>query len=324
MSPTPPAGAVPGTGRRRPSRLELDFLSDAEAIEQRPLPVVARITLYLVLAMVVSVVVWASLSELDSIVVASGRLITTPQSIVVQPLETSMIRSVEVEVGQIVHRGQTLAKLDPTFSAADLAQLLAKQKSLHAEVARCQAELSNAAKYEAPTGDTDWELQAMLFRERQASFHARINHHEETLQRLKAQIETIALEQNMIKNRLKGLKEIVVMRYDLFNSRSGAGSRLSMLEAQDQHLELMRELQQIMSQAVIINHEILVQESERDSFVTDWRQKLAEEFVNARRELDGVTEQFTKAQRRNELVVMTAPADAVVLEIAQRGTCQRF
>ena len=39
---------------------------------------------------------------------------------VVQPLETSIVRSIDVHEGEQVHAGQLLARLDPTFAAADL------------------------------------------------------------------------------------------------------------------------------------------------------------------------------------------------------------
>jgi len=50
-------------------------------------------------------------------------LITTRPNLVVQPLETSVIREIHVRAGDVVNRGDVLATLDPTFSQADLDQL---------------------------------------------------------------------------------------------------------------------------------------------------------------------------------------------------------
>ena len=67
------------------SRLLLEFQSDARAIEDGPVPVAARLTLYAVLALVVVAIAWAALSVVDQVVVARGKLITTASNIVVQP-----------------------------------------------------------------------------------------------------------------------------------------------------------------------------------------------------------------------------------------------
>jgi hemolysin D len=59
--------------------------------------------------------------------------------------------------------------------------------------------------------------------------------------------------------------------------------------------------------------------AERNAYIEEWRQKTAEELVAARRELDQAVRDLEKATRRNALVVLAAPADAVVLEVAERS-----
>jgi HlyD family secretion protein len=82
----------------------IDFLPDADEIERRPLPAAARITLHVVALAMLCFFVWASVSKIDMVVVARGRLVTPLPNIVVQPLETSIIQSIEVRVGQVVKR----------------------------------------------------------------------------------------------------------------------------------------------------------------------------------------------------------------------------
>ena len=75
------------------------------------------------LALIASAVGWAMVSQVDMIVTAQGKLITTRPNLVVQPLETSVIREIHVKAGDRVNKGDLLATLDPTFSQADLDQL---------------------------------------------------------------------------------------------------------------------------------------------------------------------------------------------------------
>src|SRR5690242_11888823 len=88
-----------------------EFQSDAVEIEERSPPRITRITLYLVGILIAAAVTWASLSTVDEIVMGQGKLITIRPNLVVQPLETSVIREIHVAVGDVVHRGQALATL---------------------------------------------------------------------------------------------------------------------------------------------------------------------------------------------------------------------
>ncbi len=80
--------------------------------------------------------------KVDRVVVAHGRVVTPLPNIVVQPLETSVIQSIDVRVGEIVKKGQKLATLDSTFAEADQAELKSHIESLDNQTKRLQAELA--------------------------------------------------------------------------------------------------------------------------------------------------------------------------------------
>jgi HlyD family secretion protein len=111
----------------------IDFQSDARKIDERRPPWVARATLYVLVAVIIIASIWAAVAEVDRIVVAPGKLVTTASTIVVQPLETSTVRSLHARMGDIVRKGDALATLDPTFSEADAGQLRGKVASLAAQ-----------------------------------------------------------------------------------------------------------------------------------------------------------------------------------------------
>ena len=62
----------------------------------------------------------------------TASIVTSDSEIVVQPLETSVVRSVAVKMGQQVKAGEVLATLDPTFTGADEDELSAKSRNLSA------------------------------------------------------------------------------------------------------------------------------------------------------------------------------------------------
>ena len=54
--------------------------------------------------------------------VARHRRFATP-TLLVQPLETAIVNSIDVSEGEWVKAGQILAHLDPTFTSADVGAL---------------------------------------------------------------------------------------------------------------------------------------------------------------------------------------------------------
>src|SRR5690606_30186855 len=153
---------------------ERAFLSPAEAIEHERFPWPARATLFVLIGLLVVAAAWASFARIDRIVVGRGRLITTTPTIVVQPLEPSMIRSIDVDVGQIVKKGTRLASFDPTFASSDLSQLSVRHASLDAQVARLEAELAGHEPPPATPANAEELLQLRLFQERRGNLESRL------------------------------------------------------------------------------------------------------------------------------------------------------
>ena len=58
-------------------------------------------------------------------VTAPGIVVARSATVVVQPLDTAIVRSIDVSPGDVVHAGQILARLDPTFATADMGALVA-------------------------------------------------------------------------------------------------------------------------------------------------------------------------------------------------------
>ena len=132
----------PKTGvAKRVDPAAVPFLPDLAVIEERPFPRAARSVVYVVAALLISAALWATFSMVDRVVTARGKLITIDPLIVVQPLETGIIRTIDVGVGQYVKAGTILATLDPTFTELQevatrerLSSMLAEERRLEAEI----------------------------------------------------------------------------------------------------------------------------------------------------------------------------------------------
>lgn len=292
------------------------FLPDAEEIEQRPLDRTARWVLYLLVSLVTIALLWSIFAEVDQIVVGRGKVITPSANLIVQPLETAVIQSIDVRVGQVVKKGERLAALDPTFVESDMAQLRQRSKSLAAQMGRLESELKGRAGGTAG-GDEETRLQSELQAEKSANYRARLVRLDETIEKLKAGLVTSRRDQEVLAARVSSLADIEAMQDKLVKENFGAKMRL--LESRERRQEVERDLLLARNREVEQKRELAAAEAERTAFVREWRQKTMEELVSTKRDRDAASEQLTKADRRTRLITLVAPEDSVVLDIAKRS-----
>ncbi len=293
----------------------IEFLPDADELERSPLPRSARITLHVMLAALISFLIWAIYSDLDQVVVAHGRLITLSSNILVQPLETSIIQSIDVQIGQVVKKGEPLATLDPTFAQADETQLRKQLSSLETQSKSLESELSGNTTPSNTNTDADSQLQAELSVERQANYQAQLIKMDENVARLEATLITNRHDQQMLAEHLKPLQEIEAMQEKLVARNFGA--RVRLLEAQEKRQEVERNMQLAKNREQEIKRELAGTVAEKTAFKKGWRQKMMEDMLSTSRDRNTVSEQLQKADKRRKLVTLTSPSDAVVLDIAK-------
>ena len=299
---------------KKAGKPDVDFLPDADEIEQRPLPAFARITLPVLTAALILAILWASFSQVDLVVTARGRLINPLPNIVVQPLETAIVKSIPVKVGQIVKKGELLATLGAPFAKADEEPLRAKLRSLETQTASLTSELAGTPGAPA-TGDDDSRLQKRLAVERKANFDAQVRRINENVERLRASLLTNRRDQAVLEARLKSVREIETMQEKLVAQQYGA--RIRVLEAQDKRLEVERDQLLTKNREQEIERELSALLAEKAAFGNSWRQRAMEDMLGIGRERDTLREQLNKADRRNAMISLVAPQDAVVLEIAK-------
>ena len=299
----------------KPQDKAVDFLPDADEIERTPIARGIPITLYALLGLFVLMVLWAALAEVDVVVSAKGRLVSTTPNIVIQPIETAQIESLDVTVGQVVKKGQVLATLDPTVIGADVSQVRDRLKSLEAQIDRLRSEVDGRAF--GGRNNAHESLQGSLDLEKLAGQRARILRFDENIARLKSSITSNAIEITSLERRVQSLKEIEGMNEQLVEKQFQ--SRRALLESRDKRLEVERELVSARNRANEMQRELAGAEADKSAFIKETRQKALEELVSVQRERDSLAEQLVKADRRTRFIAIEAPVDSVVLEVAKRS-----
>lgn len=290
-----------------------DFQSEARRIDERRPPWVLRATLYSVLAVIACAISWAALAKIDRIVVAPGKLVTTAPTIVLGAFDTAVIRTLDVKVGEVVHKGQHLATLDATFSEADAAQLRDKIFSLSAEVDRLEAELHDRP-YLPVKSDEDGRLQASIWAKSMEEYHAKVDSLDQQVRQVEAEIATKEADEQALTRRLGVAQQLESMRAELM--RQQTGSKIAYLEAESHRMQIQRDIELDANAQTELKDNANRLVADKTAYIADFRRKVGDELVAARREKDTATKELEKANRRNAVTILKAPADAVVLDVA--------
>jgi len=307
---------LPPVPKKRPAHV-VEFQPDAVEVEERAPPRIARLTLYFTTALIGTAILWASLTEIDEIAVAKGKLITTEPNIIIQPLENSVVRSVKVKVGQAVTAGQLLAVLDPTFTEADVQQVQTKFNAADAMVQRLEAELADRIYLPSNSSSPEQLVESKLAAQRKAFSESRLRNLDEEIARSEASLAKSRQEEAILTQRLSGIQDIEQMRMVLMEHQTG--SKLNLLQARDMRLDVEAMLARTKGAQVEAGHELEKARSQRQEFINDFTRATLESLVEARGRRDAAAEELKKAELRRNLVSLTAPTDAIVLEVAQRS-----
>jgi hemolysin D len=311
----------------RPARLESTpgrevrlYQSETAEIIEGPEPTQAHITLVALTGLFVSLLLVAFFMRVDRVVSSSfGQMVTVEPTVVLGALDQSIIKSINVRQGQVVHKGDVLAALDPTSTTADVNSLKAQVANYGAEVVRCQAELAQKPFDMPPSTDpvtnTYISAQRDYFLQRKAQYDAQVRSYNEQIAQLKATIAKYQNDQARYGDRAKISKEIEDMRATL--AAAQVGSRLNLLAATDQKLEIERALEFDRNAVTESQHQLDSTIATRDAFTQQWFGQVSQELVTAQGNRDNAVEQLNKANMHQEQVRISAPEDAMVLTIAK-------
>jgi hemolysin D len=287
--------------------------ASASLLNARVSPVAARIGV-VVPAIVVACMVVICVLPLNRVVPAKGRIVATSPTTVVGPLETSIVRSVDVKVNQQVRKGQVLATLDPTFAGSDDAQYAAQVQSFSAEVAREQDELANRI-YDPKILTKDTLQQKQMFDQRKEAEDAQMSEYQQKIASLEHQTQSADSDVGAYTSRLTIATDVEGMRKELESQK--IGSRLDSLQAADNRMDLTRLLAEAKATAAAARANMAAEIQERDYTLQNSNAETSQALVEAERNLGDAREYLAKAALRKNLVEMRAASDGRVQWIAK-------
>jgi hemolysin D len=325
-SARPAAAAKPTRGiaplRRAPARRreELAFLPAAlEIVETPPSPIGRAIGAAIIL-LFCAALAWGWWGTIDIIASATGKIVPSGSTKVVQPFETAVVRAIRVQDGQAVKAGDVLIELDPTLNAAERDHLRNDLLAEQLNIARLRAALAGGDDPLAdftPPADVD---PALISSQRQVLL-SQVTEHLAKLAALARQQAQKEAEQATIAaaiHKLDAMIPVMQSRVDIRKTLMDKelGSKLTYFETLQLLIEQQEELSVQKSHLREAEAAVAAIRETRSQAAAEYRHSLSDELAKAVQKAGGLAHDLIKAEQKTRLQQLTAPVDGVVQQLA--------
>lgn len=265
--------------------------------EIRQLSVLSYLGLFLAVFLI-----WSIFFDLDQTVRASGNVIASSRTQVIQALDGGMLSDLRVHEGEVVKAGDVLAILEPTRAQAGYQESQGRVAALTAALTRAKAQLLG----KKPQFSDDVASYPEFIKAQTALYQQRETSLQEALTPLKESLDMA--------------QEELLMNEDLY--KTGDISRVEVLRAKRQVSELKSRLSQIKNQQA---QETVIEVAKLEEDLMSSRYKLAERkdvFDNTRlvSPVDGVVKALRIStvggvlRAGDEIMQISPVADSMVIE----------
>ena len=254
-----------------------EFQPDAIMLEAQRPPFPMHIVWFIIIALLILMVTWASFAKVDKIVTADGKLTTVRPTITMKPYERTVIKTVNIRPGQRVKKGQVLFTFDPTLTESNYEKLVEQHQSYTAHKQRLEAELAGYDKpYVIPDKpNVDEKNQAGIFSARKLYYQEKLRAYDESLTRYKKTLKALEETLTRYEERKAALGKIESMMIDL--QKKHIVSLKDLLQTQVSFIEMAIQIDQQNVQIVENRQQILTIQAERNAFIKDWYRQIMEE-----------------------------------------------
>lgn len=126
--------------RLRRQRQDTEFMPEVDGAILEDSPWLARITVWVVCAVLLVALLWAKFAVLEEVTTGEGKAIPSSKVQVIQNLEGGIVTEIFVREGQVVDKGAKLLRLDDTRYQSNKGETEADRLALTARVERLSAE----------------------------------------------------------------------------------------------------------------------------------------------------------------------------------------
>jgi len=308
-----------------PQRLEheVSFLPAALALRDAPVHPAPRVVQWLIIAFAVLALIWACLGEIDVVATATGKVVPSGKSKIVQSSEVAVVKAIHVQDGQKVEAGDLLVELDAQMTGADVQRLQSELVASQVDSARAAALLEAMNAERAPAGLAG-RLPNLSYQQQVAAeawLQGQYAELRSSLAQSDAEIAQRNAEMAAAREGISRLEESIPITRELSADykrllEKGYIAKHAYLEREQLRLQQEREL--ALQKAHLLEVQAAKQQAQsRRQSVLDQTSRAMLDLLNASEQrAAGLEQELKKAQQRNRLMQLKAPVSGTVQQLA--------
>ena len=293
----------------------LHDLEDTESIYSRPPSKPIIISAVSLLLFAVAMTLWASFSFVDKTVSTRGKFTNTAPNIEIQATGSSVIEELNLERGQYIKEGQTIAILDGTVVNANLKIVQDKINAVKNKILRLKLQKKSILK-KALINNSSGELDTInkeILNKQFDEFTIKMKTFSSDLLRLDEEIVSMSKDKKLIQDQLEIKIKIEEGKKKLFENN--VGSLIDTLNSTDQRISVNRQLQSTASNIEKLKSQKTTIVDQRKSFLSEKLAGIAGELSSFNDQLLQLNEELIKNELEKRNLNVKSPVEGIVLNL---------
>ena len=288
---------------------------DTESIYARPPSKPVIITAASLLIFTLCMVLWSSFSFVDKTVSARGKFTNTAPNIEIQSTGSSIIEELNLERGQFINKGETVAILDGTVVNANLKITRDKIYAVKNKILRLELQkksILNKSLNKDSSGQLDL-INEEILNKHFDEFMIKMKTFSSDLLRLETEIVSMSADKELIRDQLDIKIKIEEGKKKLFEKN--VGSLMDTLSSTDQRISVKRQLLSTTGSIEKLKSQKTSIVDQRSSYLTGELVGIAQELSSFNDQLLQLNEELIKNELERSNLFVKSPVDGVVLNL---------
>jgi hemolysin D len=262
-------------------------------------------------------VIWASVSHIDIVATANGRVIPSGQIKLIQPLQIGLVKHIAVADGDHVRANDILVELDPTTNAADRDRYAHDLAQSELDLARLRAFLAGSeAAFQPPAGvdPVTAEMERGQLIQQLAQERAKLVGLERQVaekmaerEQARATIEKIDASLPLLSDKLAIYNKLRQQQYS---------SEITRIDAQRAVYEARHDRDAAVHEVAGAAAAIQALEAQRSETEAEFRRQALDDMRKAQQAVSEQHDELVKSTKLTGLQVLRAPVDGTVEQLA--------
>lgn len=308
-----------------PPRLnhEIQFLPAALALQEKPVHPAPRYIQWTIMTFAALTLVWACVGQIDVVATASGKIVPSGKTKVIQPNEVAVVKAIHVYDGQQVKAGELLVELDSQITTADVERLASELLAAQVDSARARLLLQAINEKAEPASVTGFIPEASAAQQQglqrwvqgqYLELRAALDQSDAQIEQREAEIRSVRAAISALSKTLPISRELAADYRGLLDKQFVA--KHAYLEKEQILLDQERDLTQQKARISELEAALKTAQQQRTGVLAQTRRAMLDLQNDAELRASSLSQELRKAEQRNRRTQLTSPVDGTVQQLA--------